>query len=235
MIINMTKEHLKDIPDLKEWDSIGPWVEKTLADISSARFDPEAPLLTVMPPKIEDSILGPYGSEAWRKFALAAFVADWACYTQKADRVDFERTLSVASVFPQGLRVHMARSSSGAIVPVGYTGWIPIAKNVFDLLADTPDQVKHRGMIVPLRELSPEGNYLYLFNYSIIEQLRKTQASKMMMHEYAKSIKSQSVLGLCAITVSGDGSRVAELFGMKKTGEVTHLGEAENAYAVRFK
>jgi len=139
----------------------------------------------------------------------AAFVrdilaADEACYTAPADRADFERLQAAITAFPAGFRLYLSGGK-----PVGYTGWYPVARDIF-------------------------GDYLYLFNYSIIARLHKTAESRAMMQEFARTVRSTSHRGLVAVTVSPDGVRVAEKFGMTYRGDMNHDGVAESVYTLRL-
>jgi len=164
----------------------------------------------------------------------AAFVrdilaADEACYTAPADRADFERLQAAITAFPAGFRLYLSGGK-----PVGYTGWYPVARDIFDRLHDAPDTLIHRGQIMPLPALSSGGDYLYLFNYSMIARLHKTAESRAMMQEFARTVRSTSHRGLVAVTVSPDGVRVAEKFGMTYRGDMNHDGVAESVYTLRL-
>lgn len=162
-------------------------------------------------------------------FIKGALAADWACYTTPEDQVDEPRLRAVIAAFPGGFRLYM---KDGA--PVGYTGWYPIARDVFDRLHERPQELTHRGQIMPLPELSPGGDYLYLFNYSIIDALHKTPESKTMIQDFARSVLSTPHRGLAAVTVSPGGARVAEKFGMAYRGDMTHDGVPEGVYTLRL-
>jgi hypothetical protein len=178
-----------------------------------------------------DPTFGPYGSTEWRRFAMAAFVADWACYETPADRADFPRLLSVIASFPVGFRLWLCKLTSGRYVPVGYTGWYPISRNIFTLLHDQPDTIKHRGFMVPLQMITPDANFVYLFNYSIVSQLHRSRHSSNLIKSYAAEIAAAAPHALAAVTVSEDGARVAQRFGLTRTGSMVFQGEVENVYA----
>jgi hypothetical protein len=173
--------------------------------------------------------LGCYASADWRRFALAAFIADWASYPRDADRADFARMMSLVAVFPAGFRVWMA-DVGGASLPVGYTGWYPIPAHVFDTLRHKPDVITHRRQIVPLTAMEPGGTSLYLFNYSVVPQLKRTPCSATLLRALADDLRRIAPKGIAAITVSEDGARVARRFGLSHRGEMHSEGEIEQVY-----
>ena len=162
-------------------------------------------------------------------FVKGILAADWACYTTAEDRVDLDRLRAVITAFPQGFHLYLKQGE-----PIGYTGWYPVARDVFDRLHDTPQTLTHRGQIMPLPALTPGGDYLYLFNYSIVSRLHKTAESKAMIQGFARAVLGTPHRGLAAVTVSPDGVRVAEKFGMTHRGDMTHDGAAEGVYALRL-
>jgi hypothetical protein len=223
---------LDDVLDFKDFDDVTPWLDQRLALLRRAMPAEllHSRLISVTAPVSAPSPLGPYSSPQWRKFSLAAFVSDWACYEQPADRADFPRLLSVIAAFPAGFRVWMCRLGP-AFVPVGYAGWYPISRTVFDLLETKPQTITHRGVMVPLRTVDAAQNYIYLFNYSIIPQLRRTAHSKTLLATLAQDLSSVPVAGAAAVTVSPDGARVAERFGLTRTGAMLFENEPEDVYA----
>ena len=228
---------LKDVPDLQDMKAFEQWVEVRLATLASASFDETAlnsfTGVAFSHPWAFGNIAGPYASPVWRRFAAAIFLADWACYEQPADRVDFARLLYVLGCFPTGFRVWMCRLSDGQYTPVGYTGWYPIPRTVFEVVYAAPDSITHRGFMGPLRELQPGGSYLYLFNASIIPGLQRTKQSSMLMYSYISAIAKVKTLGKASVTVSEDGARVSRVLGLAHIGKMTFEGEVEQVFAVR--
>jgi len=163
-----------------------------------------------------------YADEAWRKHVLAVLIADWACYEVPVERVDLNRLLYVAHVFPQGFRVWWCRSSEGHNVPVGYAAWYPVGAHAFETLTGHSEELEDR-FVPPLQEAVP-GGAAYVFNYSIIEPLRKTLASRNLMQTLASELKAAGQQRLAAVAVSADGIRIAERFGMTKVGTLTIAG-----------
>jgi hypothetical protein len=229
---------LNDVPDIGNPDLARSWIEARLAAIASAIFDEPVTrtfaAITAPDPDSFEPMLGAYSSPQWRRFALAAFLADWACYDKPADRADFARLLYVLACFPAGFRVWMCRLPDGQYTPVGYTGWYPVPPRAFDIAYTNPETITHRGFMGPLRALQPEGNYLYLFNASIVPQLRPgTAQSRLLMQSYAADMAPVKKLGMAAVTVSEDGARVSGRFGLKYVGEMMFEDEPEQVFAVR--
>lgn len=226
---------LKTFPDLDNWNELKDWVlkiEREVIALTPNDLVGGKPLTRVSyTPETNDTVLGTYASEQWRKFALSVFVADWVCYTKPEDKADFPRTLSVVATFPQGFDVYFAETKDGRHLPVGYTGWYPIMKDVYNMMENTPEKLTHRGMMMPLRELSElEDNFIYLFNYSIAEQFIDTKLSMQMMKNYSKTLSETNHIAKSCVTVSPHGIRVAKKFGMHHTGDMTHMGDTEGVF-----
>jgi hypothetical protein len=159
------------------------------------------------------------------EFAKAALVADHVCYLTGEDRADFPRLRAAILGYPEGFRLYYMDDA-----PVGYTGLYPIAPDIFDRLHDAPHMLRHRGDMMPARD----GRHIYLFNYSIAPAFRKTAYSRAMMQDYAAAVRGLDCKGLAAVTVSKDGARVAERFGLRYRGDMTHDGAPEGVYALRL-
>ena len=59
-------------------------------------------------------------------------------------------------------------------------------------------------MGVPLPAVGPTGSFLYLFNFSVIPQLRGTSAARRLVHAYASDVHAEEPRGLAAITVASE-------------------------------
>src|SRR5262245_65153468 len=227
-------EIMASVPDLGNWEPARLWVADRLDLLRRTAFDPALrttfAALEAPPPASFDAALGPYGSPKWRRFALAAFLADWACYEKPAHRVGFTQLMYVTSVFPAGFRVWMCRWPDGSWVPVGYTGWYPLAEPVYLTLAKSPASANYRGAAVPLRTLAARGNYLFLFNYSIVAPLKTSPESRMMMKSFAEQLATIDTAGMAAVTVSEDGSRVARRFGLQYAGDMVAGGNVGRVF-----
>lgn len=235
---NANETILADIPDLTDWALANIWIQNKLKIITAMNFDKNIIdsfiAVTVSPNICAGPVLGPYSSTLWRRFVLGIFFSDWACYTKDADRADFARLVSVVATFPSGFRLWLCRLPDETYIPVGYTGWYPITDSIFELLLHNPASITHRGFMVPCRDLSLQGNNIYLFNYSIIPQLRKRPPSSLLLKNLAKDVSKINAHGIAAVTVSPDGIRVAERFGLRQTGSMTHDGEEEKVFAASF-
>jgi hypothetical protein len=155
------------------------------------------------------------------RFAGAILLADWLCYTKPEDRADAARLMATVKAFPPGLKLYATPET-----PVGYAAWYPVDKTVFDRLAQQPQKLTHRGQIAPVAA----SDYLYVFNYSVVPDLRGSQVAARLIKTLAADIAAQKPKGLSAVTVSDDGARVAKRFGMVHRGQMTHDGVPEDVY-----
>jgi hypothetical protein len=231
---------LNDVPDIGDDPKrVTGWIEARLATLASAVFDEEVRntfvALTVPDAASTGSVLGAYASPQWWRLAVAALLADWACYEKPADRADFARLVYVLACFPAGFRVWMCRLPDGLYTPVGYTAWYPIVPEVFDFALSKPESITHRGFMMPLRALQAGGSYLYLFNVSIVPRLRgATAQSRLLMQLYAADLAAVKKLGMAAVTVSEDGARLSRRFGLAQVGLMMFEDEPEAVFAVRY-
>lgn len=161
--------------------------------------------------------LGRHGDPRFRAFALATFLADLACYPEPVDQVDLARLLYVMDVFPRGFRLWGAETPALGWVPVGYSGWYPIAPVTFELLEQRAASLRDR-MVAPLPAVEPGGSFLYVFNFSVVPALRGTPTAGRLVRGLAEDLSATPHRGLAAITVSPEGARVVERFGMRRTG-----------------
>ena len=190
------------------------------------------------PLTIAPSPLGLYVQETWRKFALAAFLADLICYPLPADQVDFPRLLYVMHAFPAGFKVGWVQTLDGQWWPAGYVAWYPMLKTVFDCLEQSPEKQKNR-MIVPDVDNQGigKGSFRYLFNYSVAESFKKTALSRDLIKNYAATVQAGSPAGLSTICVSEEGISVARKFGMTLCGRLSStdpMNPGDQVYAIRF-
>ena len=166
----------------------------------------------------KDQHFGYFPNPTWRKFLLSIYYADLLSYPAPADQVDFPRLCYILSYAPQGFTVWWAALADGRKFPVGYTGWYYVAESVFQQVAalkeDGEQGISHR-FFLPAQQTTA---YLYLFNYSIVRDLKGTRFSRRLIQDFAAEINGMAYQGLFCATVSGDGSRVAEKFKMKKIG-----------------
>lgn len=161
-----------------------------------------------------------FTNRTWRKFLLSVYYADLLSYPAPEDQVDFPRLCYILNCAPQGFTVWWAEFANGRKFPVGYTGWYCVAEPVFQQVAALREgedrSISHR-FFLPTKK---KTDYLYLFNYSIVRELKATRFASELIKHFASEIRSMEAQGLFCATVSGDGSRVAEKFGMKKVGAI---------------
>ncbi|MDR0525152.1 MAG: hypothetical protein LBG90_04700 [Spirochaetaceae bacterium] len=144
---------------------------------------------------------------------LSAYYADLASYTQDADRVDFSRLSYIVNKFPEGFTVWWIQARN-RLYPAGYTGWYYVEESLFKGLQD--DSVTNRFFLP-----APAGTeYIYLFNYSLAPALNHTVYSRILMQDYGSVISNAPYKGLFCVTVSADGIRIAERFGMRPVGAI---------------
>jgi hypothetical protein len=225
------------IADLGDFFHFAMWIEAGLEKLAAAEATPRL-VASVAPLEYEGASdagadpLGRMREEAFRRLVSAAFLADLASYPAPVDRVELCRLLHVMHVFPRGFRVWIGELDDGSRLPVGYSGWYPVAETSFELLERTPERLQDRA-VVPLPAVTPGGGFLYVFNYSVIPQLRGTSASGRLVKSLAADVAGTAWRGLAAITVSPEGARVAGRFGMRKTGALFVGGCQEDVYTIR--
>jgi hypothetical protein len=229
---NFNKKIFDNIPDFTDWVKSLEWMEegqKLIASMPRKEFL-EDETFSLEWSEIRENARAPFGYYPciqWRKFVLAVFFADYVSYAKDVDRVGFERLLFVMHAFPEGFRVWWTKLLDGQWWPVGYTGWYPMLETAFELFEKSPHKLNDR-MVVPA-----EGRYLYLFNFSVPLQFKKSELSKKLIKSYVEDINKQKAIGLACVTVSEDGVRIANGFGMSHAGDLIVDGCSEGVYIVR--
>jgi hypothetical protein len=238
LVSNNIEKELKKIPDFNDWNKALKWINKGLRLIQQCSekdiFDGEIFFLEWK--QIEEPWKFPFGlfqSKSWRKFVLATFCADLISYNDRIEQVDFERLLFVMHAFPQGFRTWWVKLLNGTCWPVGYTGWYPMLETTFELFQNNPSKLKNR-MVVPNVQESEGRPYLYLFNFSVAQEFKKTFLTKVLIKTYIDDIQMQNAAGLSCITVSKDGIRIAERLDMSHKGDLLIDGYIEGIYVKRF-
>ncbi|MDD3287744.1 MAG: hypothetical protein PHX43_01885 [Alphaproteobacteria bacterium] len=225
------QEILSFIPDYKEPWIIEEWAEGVAKELLDANIGQQQRDSFVVVPAAD---IDPLDARMRQQFINAVLLADWAAYQAVEDRVEYERLRNVICEFPQGFRVWFCLMSNGAYMPVAYTGWFPISEGLFDKAHDNPQNVKHRKEFFPKNTLSANGGYIWIFNYSIIKPLRKSDQSRLMLKTYAADINNAKPRGLIAAVISEESKSVARKFGMSHVGKMTHMGVSEEVWAVRY-
>jgi len=172
-------------------------------------------------------------TEAIARFVCGALVADWACYHAAEDRADYQRLHNVITAFPRGFRLWSLPGNDGHPIPVAYTGWYPVSTEAFSKAHDMPAALTHRRELWPLSALPNDGAFIWLFNYCIVESLRRSTESRRMLRAYADDLAAIEVSGMAAAVLSEESKRVVAKFGMTYRGDMTHDGVAENVFATR--
>lgn len=204
---------LKSIPDPGHWDEYQQWFEGLERVAPTLSTDAADSLVDVSGGNLSvpANPVGRFGVERFRRFLGAILAADWLTYAAPDDRADFLRLGFVIDRFPEGFRAWFV-ADGGRWIPVGYSGWYPIDAPTF-LRLETNNPPWRDRAVVPLTHVA-EGDFLYLFNYSILPAFRRGTGSRRLLRALADEIKPVASAGLAAITVSDDGCRVAANFGL---------------------
>ncbi len=223
-----------ELADFSDWDALpGRIAEVVQRARGAAMSEAIARTFTAIEdePTAAPGPIGRYGDARWRGLVGATFAADLACYAEPADQVSFDRLVDAMRVFPSGFRLWRARfddddgDAGSAWVPLGYTGVIPIAEATFARFEQ--GAVSLAGpTITALPAVEAGGSFLYLFNYSVVPWLRGTRMAARVVKALADDVARLPHRGLAALTVSRDGERVAERFGMAARGRVEGAHEA---------
>ena len=234
-------ELLQTIPDGSRFADLEAWLAGQLhaiahgaADFAAHSFDD---LVRIEGADVEARCTpSPFGKQAsaiFRRFTAAIFCADLACYTTAADQVNFERLQFVMHTACPGFRLFALRDRQDALLPVGYSAIHAISEATFAQLERADASLANR-LIPPLAALPKDQHFCYLFNYSIVAPLRRTACSRQLLRSLAADIERLKPRGLCTITVSEDGVRVAERFGLRKIGSLRFGDLSESVLTVRF-
>jgi len=216
-----TAQILASIPTYTSIPSVATWAEQQAAALLSATLSQSQRDSFVA---INAADLPPHDQ---------TLLADWTSYSVPADRVEYPRLCNVINTFPQGFRSWFCKTAEDRYTPVAYTGWYPLSKDIFDKVYDHPESITHRRELLPQSALLAEGDYLWLFNYSILKPLRKSEQSRKMLQTYAADIMDINPRGLVAAVLSEESKPVVRRFGMRHVGNMTHTGVSEEIWATR--
>jgi hypothetical protein len=213
---------LDELAVFSDWDAlparIAGVIERargvTLSEEMAAAFE------AIEGERESEARLGPLGrcdDARFRALVGATFVADLACYAEPGDQVSFDRLLDAMRVYPRGFRLWGARIEGAGWIPLGYTGVIPIAAATFERF-ERGEASLAGPAITALPAVEPGGSFLYLFNFSVVPSLRGTAMAARVVKALAEDVRRTPHRGLAALTVSRDGERVVERFGMEARG-----------------
>lgn len=219
------------VPDSHKKDIISDWAEKETSILHQTPID-----------QLQPSSFLAFNLDCWdtlnkkerQQSITTVLLADWACYAKPEDRAEYLRLHDIISTFPKGFRIWFCQTINKTYLPVGYTGWYPIARSIFEKALMRPGEITHRRELWPEISLSKGEKYLWVFNYSIIKQLRKSEQSKKMLQTYAADIQAVNPCGLAAAVISEESKSVARKLGMAYIGNMTHAGVSEEVWGVRF-
>ena len=221
---------LANIPELETQGDITSWLDKEVIRINALQIkNPDAVAVFSITLHDGNPEKLPPNASTLTQFTLAVVLADWACYADPANREDYVYLKNVFTVCPWGFRLWLARLD-GEFLPIGYTGFHPIAQDTFNRLQRAPESITNRKQIRPEPESISGANYYYIYNLGIIKQFHRTTASRLLVKEFSEDIASAKTCALAAIVVSPDGQRVIEKFGLHQAGFITHDGHKELAY-----
>jgi hypothetical protein len=174
------------------------------------------------------------GSARWRGLVGATFAADLACYAEPSDQVSFDRLTAAMRAYPRGFRVWGARidGADAVWIPLGYTAVIPISGATFARFEDGTASLAGPE-ITALPGVEAGGSFLYLFNYSVVPSLRGTRMAARVVKALADDVARTPHRGLAALTVSPDGDRVAQRFGMTARPRIDAVDAHEAVFTSR--
>jgi hypothetical protein len=233
--VSIHLDYLNDIPDPQEgsFASLDKWVKERTEAIHRTTFTPEI-LETFSPVELDEEFedeYGPAASPIWRKFFLAALLADWVSHETFVERADFARLRYVQTSAYKYTRIWFCRLPDGKVTPVGYTSGYPIAKFVYEALLNDPTGINDRGVFMPLRFVEPQDiRYAYAFNVSIVKELYGTSCSHRLMKAFLRDGARLGNVGVMTITVAEQGEKLSRLLKFTRVGDVTVQGEQESLF-----
>ena len=221
---------LNAVPDLRQEDAVAAWAEPEAHRIALLDFDAASmeSMASISPADAAHASLS-LDPARLNRFVLCLLAADWACYTNPADREEYPHLHHAVTVFPKGFRLWTA-SAGGRILPIGYSAFHPISPATFALLRNAPHTITNRRQIAPQSQTASDNQYLYLYNVGILPRFQRTEASRALIQAFREDVAAVPHRGLAAIIVSPDGKRVIERFGLRTSGVITHDGHEELAY-----
>lgn len=226
---------LKDIIDPQEnsFEELQTWISGRIEAIRATDFTPDI-IKTFEPIELREDFIGSFGPESrsvWRRFFIAALLADWACYDNEVDRADFSRLKYIMTSAYKYFRIWVCRLPDGKITPVGYTAWYPISEFVYKGALNKQIDINDRGMFMPLRFVDfRDIKYAYAFNVSVVKGLRNTVCSRRIIKSYQEDRMRLGKAGVVAITVDEPGKKFSRLDGFSHIIDVVVQGGAESVF-----
>ena len=153
----------------------------------------------------------------------ALLAADHRCYPRPVDQLSRERAALLRSAAE--LRLRLWFDAEGE--PCGYTAIHTIAAPVLALLRQPPVTAPDRSFVVPAMAGEAAAG-VYLFNYSIAVELRRSAASRALLAGLADDLGAMAAgLPVAALCVSDAGIRVAERLGLRTHARIEVGGDLE--------
>lgn len=216
---------LTQIPDarLQGMEASVKWIDSCIAAVRGVCFSP-CLLKTFRPIELPVTLDHPFGPEAfrrWRQFALAILAADWCCYDNPADRIDYARLKYIMSSCYRNFRLWCCRTPQGQYLPCGYTAWYPISGALYYAQAAQYRCGSDRELFVPLRHVTDEQiRYVYALNASIIAPLRNTPCSQRLIRAFMRDARKWSAASVLAATVDEAGAKFSRVARRHHQGEI---------------
>jgi hypothetical protein len=153
----------------------------------------------------------------------ALLAADHRCYPRPVDRLSRERAELLIAAADLRVRVWFDADD----LPYGYTAIHTIAAPVLALLEQPPATAPDRSFVTPARA-GEMAAALFLLNYSIAPELRRSAASRALLAGLAEDLAAMpQSLPVAALCVSAEGVRVAERFGLRDHARIEVGGDLE--------
>lgn len=221
---------LAGIPEFHTEDALLSWMEEEIRLIHALPIsNPDAVEIFSFTGSDLCHANPPSAARILAQFTLALLLADWACYDAQADREDYSHLQQAVTVFPGGFRLWMAQLD-GNCIPIGYSGFHPIARDTFYRLKTAPESITNRKQITPEPASNSGQDYYYIYSVGIIKQFHRSTASRRLVKEFSNDLALAQKCALAAIVVSPEGKRIIERFGLQQSGCITHDGHKEIAY-----
>jgi len=153
----------------------------------------------------------------------ALLAADHRCYPRAVDQLSRERAELLLAAADLRLRIWFDAGD----LPCGYTAIHTVPQACLDLLRDPPASAPDRSFVSPAKA-GETAAALFLLNYSIAPELRRSAASRALIAGLADDLAAMpQSLPVAALCVSAEGVRVAERFGLRDHARIEVGGDLE--------